>query len=1024
MSVYEPTTWVNDNPPPLNEDNLNHAEQGTTDASTDLRDIGLGSTVVANAEVCGTSDFTATASETVVGGIKAYLSEDAHTGEFTAVLDTITIRDLPNPVVDFRASDNLPGVIRITFSETANSQWYDLFRDGVVVANDVTDGFDYQTSEGTWDFYVQANNVHGGVDGSPDSGTAYAIPTDVPADILDFTASDDKVQSVVIDWTSNHDAYTYDLYVGSTLIQNRVSRGDQIIVPEGTNTYKLKATNGFGDTYSNEDDGTAITLAPSVPQNFTASDGLAGEENATIVMNFDYIAQPSLYDLYRDTILHRNNIYDGYILNSPGGTWDFKVVATNSLGSAESNVDSGTANAALYPPEAVANLTATTDRILRIEFDFTVGLDTESMDLYQSAVGVDVYTLIATDVYPGFVLNSPVGTWDFKVLSVNSKGDTFSAPVVGEADAAFVGDPIITDFTMSTLAVSSIIPTFTVTNTQYCNLYRKDDHGSYLLYKDHVISGEGIPSFPGTWEFKLEAINPNNAISMEGVSGTVLPASSAPVFSPEDTFTASDTTPETPINNAIYMTYDAADSASRYDLFRSDNLHKEQITQPDYTLRSREGEWGFFVRATNLLGYADSARDDGSCGTANVPPPAPTNFLASGGTDGGGDAQYGKVTMTWDTTPDTISYDVYENDIVIASGLAVTNYTRELSAPIDAMYYVVAINRMGGGSPSTANQGIALAPLSPPSTITDVAATTDQLNQVTFTWSPATNATKYVLYRNGTLETVTEAGITSPYPFVIQGYNESTYNIMAINDQYETPSEPAVTGIAVAVLPGSVQINYNDYTPTGDVPDGTVTISNGVGTFIPPTGCTLVQLSMVAGGGGGGAGTESNDPGGGYAGDIYVGSADTTPAESIPLAIGVSGASVVAINEVSDPSVNGGAGGTTSFTGSLDVISLTGGSGGSGDGGFTGDGQSVTTDLGTANHGTSVTDNDTSWGGESCGLSDGGWAYEGWGSGDETSGSGGVGSGGGAMLLAFPDPDNDTYRSGAGGSGRITISWG
>jgi hypothetical protein len=193
------------------------------------------------------------------------------------------------------------------------------------------------------------------------------------------------------------------------------------------------------------------------------------------------------------------------------------------------------------------------------------------------------------------------------------------------------------------------------------------------------------------------------------------------------------------------------------------------------------------------------------------------------------------------------------------------------------------------------------------------------------------------------------------------------------------------------------------------IPTGLILDEVGQYEWDVPSGCTEVHVCMVGGGGSGASYANMALIGGGFAGDVYDGSIPVTPSSTIPITIGVGGASVFGSN--------GKDGEDTVFG----TVSAAGGRGGDLSG-FQGNGEEVTTCLGTNNNG--LFNGHEGWGGQSSGLGKGGNAV--WrnppseaGDADYEGEAGGVGAGGGAC-------QDDIYgcASGIGGRGHVKYTWG
>ena len=1014
MSTYNPTDYINDNEPAINEINLNHSESGIETAHEEIEEIALGNTSVLLAETCDQSRFVRPASDTVLGGVKVYVITDVATGEITGFMDSATLGDLPNAVIDFNASDRLPGIIRVDFQETPKTLWYDLYRDGALIATNITPGFEYLTEGGTWNFHVTSNNVFGSVVGVSDEGTARNIATEPPAPIIDFTASADRVQNILFNWTDNLDSYRFDIMSGTAVIAQDVWPGDSVIIPEGAADYYVRAVNNLGSTDSNIDEGVSLGLIPSAITDFSATDAVTGDTSARITINFSYVLQPATYDLYRsdtglDTfILLRSGVHDGYELSTPAGTWDFKVAATNSLDTVFSNEDSGTAISSQYPPEAVHDFEAFDGR-RSVSINFTPSLDAESFDLYRDSL------LFEANVYPGFETLCEEGTFTYFVQAKNPRGSADSNTDDATSLAAFTSAPdVVTDLYVTTDLVTSVAITFTeVADTTRFDLYRDGEP-----YKVDVYTGMVIPSFPGTWLFEILAVNPiGTTKGVPGSTGTALASTGLPSFPVED-FLASDTEIE-----LIEMTWSAGNEVARYDLYKNQIRIRSDISRP-YSLPSEVGTWEFKVKGLNLHGAVYTRPDEGSAQDSTVPPSVITDFMAS-------DNLTEEIQFTFSLAAQASYYSLYKDDILISN--SITSGDILSFVPGTYSFYVVAHNSLGSVPCDPHDQGTAVVRLDEPAYISDFSASDDQFNQVTVTFSLSANATSYNLYKGDVLFA---EDIVSGQAFEVIGPNTSSYYVDAINKDENTISN-SDTGTAVSFLPGEVTIDYNSYTWEG-VGEDTVTITNGVGVFTPPVGVVSVNVCIAGGGGSGGNGFSSGSAAGGSGGGGGAGSVSgiltVVPFEATPLTVGAGGianlvnggngyegetSSILAI------SASGGKGGTAwPSDPSGNGVGGPGGSGGGAGGNgsqafgpsqpgiaFSGCGGSHAGGPGVGSH--SCADCGIGGGGGAGGFGDGGSGSAGAAPGTVPGISGG--SGGSGEYLGGPL---------AGGNGRVKITWG
>ena len=175
----------------------------------------------------------------------------------------------PNTAIyDFSASDNLIKEITITFTDpnTILPISYELYQDGVRVAQDVVSGDTFDAVAGTDSYYVRSIYQAGhAFNSNTDLGTA--LEGIAPGPITDFQASDDQILQVQSWWTdaTGDPVPVYDLYKNEAIVAQNVTSGHMHAAEPGTALWYVIARNGIGDTKSNQDYGTAVSKPIPVP---------------------------------------------------------------------------------------------------------------------------------------------------------------------------------------------------------------------------------------------------------------------------------------------------------------------------------------------------------------------------------------------------------------------------------------------------------------------------------------------------------------------------------------------------------------------------------------------------------------------------------------------------------------------------------------------------------------------------------------------------------------------------------------
>ncbi len=199
---------------------------------------------------------------------------------------------------------------------------------------------------------------------------------------------------------------------------------------------------------------------------------------------------------------------------------------------------------------------------------------------------------------------------------------------------------------------------------------------------------------------------------------------------------------------------------------------------------------------------------------------APTGLAATAGNN--------SVSLTWTGVSGATSYSVYrgatsggESTTALATGIATAHYTDNTAANGSKYYYeVAAVN--GGGTSGMSNEASATPEPPAPSAPTGLTATPGN-NSVSLTWTGASGATSYSVYRGATSggesTTALATGIATAH------YTDNTaangmkyyYEVAAVNgggtsgmsnEASATPEPPAPASIAATAGGGqSAQVN-------------------------------------------------------------------------------------------------------------------------------------------------------------------------------------------------------------------------
>ncbi len=227
---------------------------------------------------------------------------------------------------------------------------------------------------------------------------------------------------------------------------------------------------------------------------------------------------------------------------------------------------------------------------------------------------------------------------------------------------------------------------------------------SYKVYSNGnvVVSGFAQTTYivknltPGTqYCYEVKAVN--EAGESEASESACATTESEPV---------TPTVPAAPTNlvatatgqTTISLTWTAVPNATSYNVYSNENVVASGLTVTSYTVEGLTAgtEYCYNVTAVNEIGESEHSAE--ACATTeSVPtaPAAPTNLVATA-------TGQTTISLTWDAVQNATSYNVYNGETVVVSGLTVTSYTVEgLTAGTQYCYKVTAVNEIGESEHST-----------------------------------------------------------------------------------------------------------------------------------------------------------------------------------------------------------------------------------------------------------------------------------------------------------------------------------
>ena len=182
------------------------------------------------------------------------------------------------------------------------------------------------------------------------------------------------------------------------------------------------------------------------------------------------------------------------------------------------------------------------------------------------------------------------------------------------------------------------------------------------------------------------------------------------------------------------------------------------------------------------------------------------------------------IALSWDAVNGATSYNVYNNETVIASELTVTSYeVTGLTANTEYCYTVTAVNEIGESEKSAETCVTTWAPA--PATPTGLTATAVDDKSITLAWTASQYATTYNIYDNNsvfiaevteTTYTVTGLDAETEYCFAVSAENSSgesvaTQAVCATTLEFVVPDEPVTKTIGTGNTTGRMPANMYSY---------------------------------------------------------------------------------------------------------------------------------------------------------------------------------------------------------------------
>lgn len=415
-----------------------------------------------------------------------------------------------------------------------------------------------------------------------------------------------------------------------------------------------------------------IPVVPSAPNSLN----ITSVTSTTLKLTWSLSAGATGYNVYRDNTLITSNTNVTELLVTgllPGNAYSFRVSAINQAGeSPKSPVYVGTTLPTV--PAAPINLVTSNLTLDSVTLEWDASLTATSYTVYanNAVVGslITGTSIDLTDLIPNT-------TYVLKVTASNAGGESDYS-----AETSITTEPPIPSIPTGLTANSLTNTSFTLDwlNSTYATTYN--------IYQDNVIVATGIVNS----NLAISGLNPATSYGLEvsavNVSGESNRSAILPVLTlcdaPTNLVSLSTT------HNSVNLDWDTMTGATSYKVYRNSVLIASNVASSTYnnTGLSSATTYDYTVTAVNASGESLES----TTLTVLTKPAAPLNLTATGETSS-------TVDLTWDSVFGADSYNIYQDGLLVLSGLLTTSQTITGLNPSTVYEYIVTAVNATGQSP-------------------------------------------------------------------------------------------------------------------------------------------------------------------------------------------------------------------------------------------------------------------------------------------------------------------------------------
>ncbi|UWG96939.1 cell wall-binding repeat-containing protein [Dehalobacter sp. DCM] len=530
-----------------------------------------------------------------------------------------------------------------------------------------------------------------------------------------------------------------------------------------------------------------------------------------------------------------------------------KIVTLGSTGAVSASVQNAIMSSFISAPSSPANLTAKAISTNQIALSWPSSSGASSYAVYRSTSYNGAYTQIATAASTAYV-NSGLSantTYYYRVKAVNSTGASiYSSTASAKTTITVPNAPT----NLKAVPVSSSQITLfwsPSSNTTSYLIYRATSStGSYTLVASETLTTYTNSSLSANtpYYYKIQAVNSAGYSSYSTVaSATTLAAT--PSAPSNLTATASST-----VSTQIGLSWSAVSGATSYSVYRATSINGTYnlVTTTTATAYTDTGltantTYYYKLKATNSAGSSGYSNTASATTIASTKPNAPTDLTASA-------ISTTQIQLDWTASTGAATYTVYRSDSLngtytAITTVAATTYTNTGLTPTTKYYYkLIATNTAGSSGYSAAADATTLTTNTAPTAPTNLEASASSATQISLSWSAATGASTYTVYRSssepGSYTAVTTLSGTVYTDSSLTPSTTYYYKVLATNafgngpftnpvSATTLPSAPAAPTDLQATADSSSQISLT-WTPVAGATSYTIyRSSSSEGTYTP-----------------------------------------------------------------------------------------------------------------------------------------------------------------------------------------------